>query len=149
MTSKLANLWTANSLYEPDHAQSCRTVRDSNYPHVLTWPTFVMASAGRLSLAHARKSLAGAHLQPMERRSLLDSLPIHPHRGRPVPASVVAPSPGTACYQDPCSAATLQHPEGDMPLLSPRSACHPEEDFAYKDEKSLPQELKGRDRMHG
>ena len=42
-----------------------------------------MAShAGRLSLAHARKSLAGTQLLPMERRARLESLPIHPAQGR-------------------------------------------------------------------
>ena len=38
--------------------------------------------AGRLSLAHARKSLAGTQLLPMERRARLESLPIHPAQGR-------------------------------------------------------------------
>ena len=62
-------------------------VSGSSNLHAITWLTCVMASAGRLSLAHARKSLAGARLQPMERRSLLDSLPIQPRHSRPVPAA--------------------------------------------------------------
>ena len=36
--------------------------------------------AGRLSLAHARKSLAGAQLLPTARRSRLESLPLQSNR---------------------------------------------------------------------
>ena len=40
------------------------------------------ACAGRLSLAHARKSLAGAQLQPTAR---LESLPLHSDRSAAAP----------------------------------------------------------------